>query len=463
MSKAVNKLKWVKEGSRTGPSGEKVYKYKFVGWDGKVEKRLLSKTDKGKSFFAFKTGDIRLRNLNKLGKLDYKDLTKRWSNKNNIVSFGEGKDVYSIKEALNPDNRAPGSGDDFANHFLTDRQKDYYFDYGKTGNIPSDNVIEDIKEDEGQWRDFLQFGMGVKEDKLDKYITGDAKFGDLIYGEDKNITSQDIEDWSKGAMENYEFEGSTYDPTGGTALAEGQEFETPPDITVQQNPSADPRRSWIDEHPDLTREQKEDWSTKLDEIQAEEFKARETYSTALTGAGGYEEKISELEDIYKEEQEDIRGKGDVALEDLLRGKLEEGEDLRQAYGEGISETIGAEKELQRKTGFERGTTQDISGMVQEYSPEFSKQLEDYRQETGQTYQDVATTLDDLRQGYEQDIGDEITGVESSWEDLQKTIGGGEGFGQNYLSNLISSYWGGMGTALQDIDEYDIMSGWWGRG
>ena len=102
-------------------------------------------------------------------------------------------------------------------------------------------------------------------------------------------------------------------------------------------------------------------------------------------------------------------------------------------------------------------------MVQEYSPEFSKQLEDYRQETGQTYQDVATTLDDLRQGYEQDIGDEITGVKSSWEDLQKTIGGGEGFGQNYLSNLISSYWGGMGTALEDIDEDDIMSGWWGRG
>ena len=330
----------------------------------------------------------------------------------------------------------------------------FYDKYGKTADL-RDLTGEDLEEirkgesEDGSFEDFLRYGLGVKEDKIQNYTEG----GDWeVGGIPTSMNAEDLEEWSSGKKENFEFDAgkikvSTEGQEEDVSSEEFQYKELEEEEAFTE--AEDKRFDYIDQlsaEDGYTGDVKEIMKDSLRAIRKQEKDARDIYRDASTEGGGYTDMLNELMSTFERGASELNIDKESALKDLLQEYESGAEEQRELYTEDIEKSIEDEKALQAATGLER-EGESISDIVKGYMPDFEKQLESYQQATGDTTEDIMRNYSTLKTDWEEDVLAEERKVEDAWKTFQESIYDPH-MGTDLLTDLLSGE-GGYYDALEE--------------
>tara|TARA_R100000458_G_C8276707_1_gene252057 strand:- start:1421 stop:2728 length:1308 start_codon:yes stop_codon:yes gene_type:complete len=413
-------------------NGVDFWEYKYIDWKGNTTKRKLTNKDVGS----------RKSNLANTSTYFAVDL-------NSSYDFGKAfKDNEGVRNYLY--KTSPNGA----------KIQEYYENYGSKGSagVPEISDLKAIKANasDEDWKLFVQYGLGVKEDKVDKWTKGSAAFSELI-----TKTSEEIEEWGKSA----DFE-SWYDE-GTDIEGEPKRLKSEEEIRSQE----DPRMAMIDSW-DISDDQKQLFREKLrgtqgtgqiptDSIIGREIKAREDYRKAIEGEGGYDDTLEQLVADKAEEMETLNISKESSLDDILKNYMGQSDEYQDVYGQQVSDIKSEEDIMRSKTGLSR-QEEDISDLVKGYEDDYTKRIEDYRQQTGATQKDVAEGLRTAQTAYEQGVDETQNILDFAFQDFQDSLGGGEAFGTSFLEDLTEGYWQTLQGEIDDLyssDNIDDIATW----
>ena len=180
----------------------------------------------------------------------------------------------------------------------------FYDAYGKGKGDLRDLSNEELQEIRAgdEWEEFLEFGLGVRRDKIES-TWGDE--GTIGTEEMPNLKAEDLQDWATGKASGYTFgageddygvkltEGSTIDddtPEGEDPF-EYRELEGETSGVFSE--AEDARFDYIDDL-DVDGATKDALTMQLKNIRSEEASAREDYRDKVEGTGGYSDILDEL-------------------------------------------------------------------------------------------------------------------------------------------------------------------------
>lgn len=338
----------------------------------------------------------------------------------------------------------------------------FYDKYGKTADL-RDLTGEDLEKirkgesEDGSFEDFLRYGLGVKEDKIKNYTEG----GDWeVGGIPTSMNAEDLEEWSSGKKENFEFDAGKIKVISGET-GENQFPEQGEDVSSEEfqykeleeeeafTEAEDKRFDYIDQlsaEDGYTGDVKEIMKDSLRAIRKQEKDARDIYRDASTEGGGYTDMLNELMSTFERGASELNIDKESALKDLLQEYESGAGEQRELYTEGIGKSIEDEKALQAATGLER-EGESISDIVKGYMPDFEKQLESYQQATGDTTEDIMRNYSTLKTDWEEDVLAEERKVEDAWKTFQESIYDPH-MGTDLLTDLLSGE-GGYYDALEE--------------
>lgn len=437
--------------------GVNVYKYWRVNVWGKNKKRILTLN---KPVFE-PTGTSEYSEQDNWGNIP-PEFNDKWSMIEGNSFGGAGFD-----EAMN-DRK------EFREAFINEvggKAKEFYEAYGKGSVLPDSTELKTIKNEStaAEWKTFLKYGMGVRDDKIQYYTEGKGKFEDLT-----TLSSDELEEWSKSEDVGEWFQSEAEDTEEEEAF-DREHIAKKLKGEEQIISEGDPRKAKLDEWLGGGDISQDEYNKLLDtlgtagteagstSILGKEFAARTEYREKYEGAGGY---LDELENLYSDQLEEMETLGiskDDALNELLKGYLGETSGVQEAYGQQISDVREEEKELQAKTGLTR-ETESISDITKTYLPDFQERIKGYQEATGKTQADIMEKVRQAQTAYETGVGEEETSLGFARTNLENILGGGAGFGGSYLDSLTGKYWDELRTSLGGMqeDDPDAFYTWYGE-
>ena len=233
----------------------------------------------------------------------------------------EGKRFNKTESEYEDYLRSDGLGHkEIADHYL--KGNNFYDKYGKTGDL-RDLTGEELNEirNSDDYEDFLRYGIGIKDDKIEKYTKDGSWAIDEIPSE---INADDLAEWSSGKKAGYEFDATGISPIEGSTLpsddateGEGEEFQYKQLLQESEFGLGEDKRSdyidMLDTQDIYSSDMIGNMRTALDNIRSDEEDARQTYREASTGGGGYSDMLSELMSTFERGTSELNVDKEIAL------------------------------------------------------------------------------------------------------------------------------------------------------
>jgi len=338
-----------------------------------------------------------------------------------------------------------------------DKLKDWFLTYGNKGELPTAQELKNIKENSTaeEWKGFLQYGVGVKEDNLDYYISGEGKFDEA-----SDMSLEEIEEWIKPEDTSSWFKENQEGDI--KVLKEEQDIQT----------STDPRIAQLNEwasgdNPRINQDQYELFMKRLTgsesgetisdtSVIGKEIKAREDYRESLTGEEGYNETLNDLIRAKEEDMQSLNIDKDTSLDQILDNYMKESDEYQDAFGKQVSDIKLQEDIMKSKTGLSRDEM-SISDLAKTYEEDYIDKIDKYRQETGKTQEEAMEDVRQTETTFQTEKDTARSSLDFSLQNIYDELGGGSTGASSFLTELQAGYWDDLYKDVDAIDDEHIAS------
>ena len=417
-------------------AGVKLYKYKYINYAGSSSRHTFTTKD-----FGSKTGSF--------GNKSKSDVFSG-------SGYAAASSSFKVDDALKSETIRDHVVENTNNPNLKNIYTQYRKNPSELTQAEKDQVVDWNENDQETFKLYLQFGVGVKENKLDEYLEGGAARFDAL----TEKTAEDFDNWAKNEdINNWIVEGTADEETGAQLKDESQilQGQEDPRFALVEQMYSDQQISDAERKALIGDEFTFDTSI-LGQIQEEERQARESFKEQQ------EESSDAIDDFRTRLEEGIQSRvadRDISLDQILDEYVQQREGTTQDLTSQIGDVSRQEDMRQAQTGLQRDRT-TISELAESYMPVIESEIQDYRQETGKTSEEAMQDIRDYSSDTDINIQKELRDVTGSFEDLQESLGSygvGSNVGQNILNELISGYRGGIFGNLSEIDD-DTKAAWW---